>query len=152
MGMRRVYIAGAAATVADGDYIALATTTLMFAPGETTKNVTVDVNGDTTNEADEAFHVDLSNATNATIGDALGVGTIANDDPVPDVTLDVIGSLSEGSGSAMVRATLSAVSGHHHPRQHHHQSRPHHRPSQRPRRSPHSDRFARPRVCRVDSH
>ena len=40
----------------------------------------MDVVGDTLDEADEAFSVDLANATNATIGDAQGVGTITDDD------------------------------------------------------------------------
>ena len=43
--------------VAPGDYTAIATTTLNFAANETTKQVTVLVNGDTTFETDEAFTV-----------------------------------------------------------------------------------------------
>jgi hypothetical protein len=54
--------------------------TLTFAPGETSKTVTVNVNGDTSNEADETFFVNLSGASNATVSDAQGLGTIRNDD------------------------------------------------------------------------
>jgi hypothetical protein len=55
--------------------------TVTFAPGETTKTVTVQVSGDTTVEPDETFSVNLANVTgNATIADAQGVGTIVNDD------------------------------------------------------------------------
>jgi Calx-beta domain len=55
--------------------------TLTFAPGETAKTVTVQVNGDTDKESDETFNVNLANATgNATIADATGVGTIVDDD------------------------------------------------------------------------
>jgi Calx-beta domain len=75
-------------TTADGtatapsDYAATAGT-LTFAPGETAKAVTVQVNGDTTVEPDEAFNLNLANAVgNATIADAQGVGTIVNDDQV----------------------------------------------------------------------
>jgi len=54
--------------------------TLTFLPGETTKTVTVLVNGDTAVEANEKFVVRLSSAVNATIKTSFGVGTILNDD------------------------------------------------------------------------
>ena len=57
--------------------------TLTFNPGETTKPVTVLVNGDTTFEQPESFFVNLSSPTNATILDGQGVGTITNDDAQP---------------------------------------------------------------------
>jgi hypothetical protein len=65
--------------VAPGDYTA-ASETLTFIPGETSKQVPVEVKGDTTIEADEKFYVNLSGANNATIADGQGVGTIRNDD------------------------------------------------------------------------
>ena len=43
--------------------------------------VTVLVNGDVLDEVDETYTLGLSNATNATIGDDLGLGTITDDDP-----------------------------------------------------------------------
>src|SRR5439155_693458 len=70
------------ATIADNDYQAN-NGTLNFAASETTKQVTVLVNGDTTYETNEAFTVHLSNASGATIGDADGTGTIVNDDAAP---------------------------------------------------------------------
>ncbi|MFL6209512.1 MAG: beta strand repeat-containing protein, partial [Pyrinomonadaceae bacterium] len=66
--------------IAPSDYTAITTTTLTFLPADTTKQVTVLVNGDTTFEPDEAFTVHLSNPVNANIGDADGTGTIQNDD------------------------------------------------------------------------
>ncbi|MDB9412535.1 DUF4347 domain-containing protein, partial [Microcystis aeruginosa] len=55
--------------------------TLSFAVGETSKVITVDVQGDTTVELDENFTVTLSNPTNgATITTATAIGTINNDD------------------------------------------------------------------------
>ncbi len=52
-----------------------------FAPGESSKVITVDVQGDTTVELNENFTVTLSNATNgATITTATATGTIQNDD------------------------------------------------------------------------
>jgi hypothetical protein len=54
--------------------------------GETVKPVTVQVNGDTQQEPDETFFVNLSNAVNATISKAQGTGTITNDDAAPTPT------------------------------------------------------------------
>ena len=56
---------------------------LTFAPGETTKTITVLVNGDTVIEGNESFAVNLSGASGAKIADAQGVGTILNDDVYP---------------------------------------------------------------------
>jgi uncharacterized repeat protein (TIGR01451 family) len=57
-----------------------ATGTLTFAPGDLTKTITVQVNGDTANEPNETFFVNLTNAQNAAISDNQGSGTITNDD------------------------------------------------------------------------
>lgn len=71
------------ATVADGDYQA-ASGTLTFLPNETTKTVTVTVNGDQTIEDNETFIVRLANATNAFINNASGFGSVLDDDnPAP---------------------------------------------------------------------
>src|SRR5439155_1085583 len=75
------------ATTADGDYLS-ATDTVTFDPGQTTKTVDVTVNGHNTNEADETFTVDLSNPVHAGIADGSGLGTITNDDQVPDISID----------------------------------------------------------------
>ena len=75
------------ATVADGDY-ASTSGTLSFLPGDAAKNVDVTVYGDTKHETGETFTVDLSGAVNASITDNQGVGTITNDDPVPDISVD----------------------------------------------------------------
>ncbi|WP_287595528.1 putative Ig domain-containing protein [Thermomonas sp.] len=64
---------------AGSDYTATSGT-LTFAPGQTTQTVTVLVNGETVPEANETFFVNLSGASNATISDNQGVGTITNDD------------------------------------------------------------------------
>jgi CSLREA domain-containing protein len=77
---------GTAAT-ANNDYQPNAGS-LTFLPGDTDKTITVFVNGDTTYEADETFTVNLSNAVDADITSAQGVGTIKNDDK-PGVILTV---------------------------------------------------------------
>jgi uncharacterized repeat protein (TIGR01451 family) len=68
--------------VAGGDYTSVSGI-LSFAPGATNQTITVNVAGDTFVELDETFAVNLSNATNALLSDALGIGTIVNDDGLP---------------------------------------------------------------------
>ena len=68
------------ATVAGSDYTAVSPQTLTFAPNQISKTVTVKVTGDTTPEADEDFHVLLSDPVNASIADGSGTGAIADDD------------------------------------------------------------------------
>jgi hypothetical protein len=64
---------------AGSDYQAQ-TGALTIAPGETTKTITIVVNGDKTRESDESFVVNLSGAFGGTILDGQGLGTILNDD------------------------------------------------------------------------
>jgi predicted extracellular nuclease len=51
---------------------------LLFAPGETTQTIAVDVNADPMRERVETFSVNLSSATNATIADGVGIGSIVD--------------------------------------------------------------------------
>jgi hypothetical protein len=67
------------ATLADNDY-ATNSGTVTFAPGVTSQMVTVNVNGDITNEPNETFFVNLTSPMGATILDGQGQGTIVNDD------------------------------------------------------------------------
>jgi chitinase len=65
-------------TATDGaDYLP-ATGTLTFAPGETSKTISVVVFGDTVIEGAESFQVTLSSPAGATIGDGTGTGTITD--------------------------------------------------------------------------
>lgn len=82
------------ASVADADYHS-ATGTLTFGAGETTRTVAVRLRSDTKYEPDETFALELTYATNATVG-AGGTGTIRNDDGVPAVRVST-GSLYEGN-------------------------------------------------------
>ncbi len=101
------------ATAADGDYDQETTTTITFNPGETSKSVDITINGDTKDEANETFNVDLSNPTNATISDNQGVGTINNDDTAPTISIDDVAVTEGNSGSttASFTVSLSAASG-----------------------------------------
>jgi hypothetical protein len=55
--------------------------TVSFAPGVTTRTVTIQVVGNTVPESNETFFVNLSNPSpNAYLGNSQGLGTILNDD------------------------------------------------------------------------
>lgn len=63
------------------DYVVLATTPVSFAAGGALQQtVTVQVLGDSTFEADEDLRLLLSDPVGATLGNAIGTGTILNDD------------------------------------------------------------------------
>jgi hypothetical protein len=100
--------------VAPGDYTVKPVTTLTFAPGDTTKTITVDVIGDTLDEPNETFFVNLSNPSNATISDGQGVGTITDDDAatasfaIDDVTVTEGNS---GTTSAIFTVTKTGATG-----------------------------------------
>jgi hypothetical protein len=68
------------AKTSDSDYIAK-TGTLTFAPGETTKTITIEVKGDHKQEDNERFYLDLFGlSSNALFTKNRGLGTILNDD------------------------------------------------------------------------
>ena len=50
-------------------------------PGETTKTITIEVNGDSKKEASETFYLDLfGTSSNSLFTKNRGIGTILNDD------------------------------------------------------------------------
>ncbi len=103
--------ADGSATVADSDYVP-ESSSITFNPGETSKQITIDVHGDTTVEPNETFLVTLLSASNATIADATGVGTIVNDDGAPSFTISDV-TAAEGNAGAkpfVFTVTLSASS------------------------------------------
>jgi hypothetical protein len=96
------------ATTTDNDY-AGQSGTLTFAAGQTTATITVNVNGDTTSEADETYSVVLSNAIGADLSVTTGTGTITDDDNVPTLSINNVNG-NEGQTFSFV-VTLSAPSG-----------------------------------------
>ena len=93
------------ATVADTDYQA-ASGRVTFAPGETTKTVTVNVFGDRKVEVDESFRLMLT-ATNATLRQGAVTGTIRNDEvtqPGYQITLDFAGDVPQAVRSLAAEA------------------------------------------------
>jgi glucose/arabinose dehydrogenase len=105
------YATAPGTATAGTDYVTRSLTTLTFAPGETSKPVTVMVKGDVKDEPDETFFLNLSNPTSAVIADGQAVATILDDDPLPAASIGDI-SFAEGSGnkSASFSVTLSAAS------------------------------------------
>src|SRR5262249_13913312 len=93
------------------DYVA-GSGTLTFAPGEPGQTLTVSVNGDTTNESNETFFVNLSGASNAVIGDNQGLGTITNDDLIgTSVSVTSSANPSVFGQSVTFTATVTPASG-----------------------------------------
>ncbi|MGZ0170505.1 MAG: beta strand repeat-containing protein, partial [Planctomycetales bacterium] len=79
--------------------------TLVFAPGELSKTITIEVNGDTTTEATEQFIVQLFSPINAVLSDSQGLGTILNDDAI--VTFADVDVVEGDSGTST--ATFNVV-------------------------------------------
>ena len=91
------------------DDYAPASGTATFAPGVTTQNVTITINGDTNVEPDECVLVHFHNATNAAVGGFFGiaVGTILNDDQ-PLTVIPGTGSVAEGdSGTTALHVAVT---------------------------------------------
>ena len=86
---------------------------IIFGPGETNKTITIVVNGDTLNEADETFFVNLTNSVNAIISAGHGTVTIRNDDTPPQLTINnvIVTEGDTGTTNAVVTVSLSAPSG-----------------------------------------
>jgi len=81
--------------------------TLSFADGETTKTITILVQGDVTIEGLETFSVNLTNATGgATVSDAFGTGTITNDD-FPTISVGDVTQLEQNAGTSIFAFTVS---------------------------------------------
>ena len=68
------------ATIADNDYAANTLTSQTIPAGSSNYAFSVLVNGDTADEPDETFFVNVTNVVGATVVDGQGQGTIVNDD------------------------------------------------------------------------
>ena len=94
--------------VAVDDYVA-ASGTLTFAPGDSSKTVSVSLVDDDRAEPAETFALTLSSATNATIDTATADGTITDNDDPPEVS---IGDAEGAEGEAVAfEVTLGEASG-----------------------------------------
>jgi hypothetical protein len=87
--------------------------TLTFDPGQTSKAVDVKTRPDAIDENTERFDLRLSNATNATIADSRGIGSITDDDGSPSLRVGDV-RLAEGTGTLSqfaIPVTISAIAG-----------------------------------------
>ena len=85
--------------------------TATFLPGVTTATVTVTVNGDTSVESSETVALNLLSATNATIADSQGLGTIINDDSPVTPTISIAdANVTEGDAGITPLAFTVALS------------------------------------------
>ena len=87
----RVNYATSDGTATQGEDYTGVSGTLRFAPGETSKTVSVTVLDDAHDEGAETLTLRLSSARRAVIDDATAVGTIVNSDPMPDAWLSRFG-------------------------------------------------------------
>ncbi len=74
------------ATAASGDYVGRPSTSRSIAPGLTSTQIGVTINGDTTLEQDETLALNISNVSGAISVDSQGFGHILNDDQ-PTLTI-----------------------------------------------------------------
>ena len=91
--------------IAGSDYIATSGA-LTFAPGEVEKPVVVLVNGDTVDETQETFFLDISNVQNATVNSSRGTGFI-NDDDGPTISINDVSVTEGNSGTKAATFTLT---------------------------------------------
>ncbi len=99
---------GDGTATAGADYEQM-TGTLRFDPLETGQTITVAVLEDDLDEADETFAVALSNPTNATVADGEAIGTIADDDAAPALTIaDAVAD--EGDRTIAFTVALGVIS------------------------------------------
>ncbi len=111
-GAATVAYATADGTAAAGSDYSAATGTVSFADGETSRIVTVTVNGDTTLEADETLTLTLSNPTGGTLADGVATGTITNDDIAASTVSVADAVVAEGNvGTTSLTFTITRSNG-----------------------------------------
>lgn len=95
------------------DYVTNSLSGQTIPAGSSTYTFTVQVNGDTLNEATETFFVNVTNVVNAVVVDGQGVGTISNDDPLPGLSINdvTVAEGNSGTTNAVFTVTLDAASG-----------------------------------------
>ncbi|BCM88343.1 levanase [Abditibacteriota bacterium] len=94
---------------AGSDYTATSGT-ISISVGQTMGTIIVPITGDTLNESDETFALNLSAPSGATISDGQGIGTIVNDDPLPSLAVNDV-TIPENAGNGIFTVSLSAPSG-----------------------------------------
>jgi autotransporter-associated beta strand protein len=122
------YTLSAGTATAGTDYV-VSSGPVVFAPGDISKTITVQVNGDNLVEVNETFFVDLTPVSGANIVDSQGQGTIVNDDSSGSVSIvtdptngsktavkivgtansDTISVTQNGTGQGSVKVNINGV-------------------------------------------
>ena len=97
-------VAGSATAPADD---ATTSGTVTFAPGQTSKSVTVLVKGDLIDEAVETLSVVLSSPVGGVVSDGTAVGRITDNDPVPSLRINSVQTAEGDSGTKNLTFTVS---------------------------------------------
>ncbi|NYZ61326.1 putative Ig domain-containing protein [Luteimonas sp. SJ-16] len=93
--------------VAGEDYVARSLGAQSIPAGASSYTFSVAVTGDTLNEADETFFVNVGNVSGAVVADGQGLGTILNDDPLPSLAIGDV-TVVEGN-TGMTIATFAVA-------------------------------------------
>jgi CSLREA domain-containing protein len=94
------YVTGNGTAIIGSDFN-LTSGTLTFAVGQNSAFIHVPIIDDVLDEANEIFSVVLKRPANATIDDALGIGTIADNDAPPSISIADAYAVTEGDSSAV---------------------------------------------------
>jgi hypothetical protein len=106
VGADTINFATSSGTAVSGTDFTASSGTLNFADGQATRPITITISPGKTVELDETYSVTLSTPSRGSISDAIGTGTITNDDSA--VISLTSSSVAEGdSGSAPLPFTLS---------------------------------------------
>ncbi|RJS02619.1 autotransporter outer membrane beta-barrel domain-containing protein [Xanthomonas sp. CFBP 7698] len=92
---------------AGSDYVASSLSGQTIPAGSSSATFSVLVNGDSLNEPDETYFVNISNVTGANVADAQGLGTIVNDDTAPALSIDDVSVIEGNSGTTTATFTVS---------------------------------------------
>jgi hypothetical protein len=98
--------ANGGATAGSGDYVAKNLVGETIPAGQTSRTFTVTINGDTTLEQNEAYYVNLSGSTGASILDSQAVGYIVNDDG-PTLSINDAAVTEGNSGTTLMTFTVT---------------------------------------------
>ena len=82
--------------------------TLNFAAGVTTQTITLNITNDAVYELTENFNVNLTNAVQATISDAQGIGTILDNDAQPSFSINDV-TVDENDGTITFTVTKTGL-------------------------------------------
>lgn len=94
---------------AGSDYLPLVLTGQTIPAGSVSKSIAVSIKGDTIQEANETFFVNLANVSGASVTDAQALGTISNDDTLGSPALSISDvSVTEGvAGTSLATFTVN---------------------------------------------